>query len=179
MTYEQLYDQLAPSFAQLGIALRGPEESHDFLAVTDMIAFGLVANWMLRLVEAADTQAEAVLSGLGPVGQRLREQIEQNYDTWLMQVVVEQRQPTLLQEVIRLGINGTAWVQWQAEAARLRINESFLDECVQTVVKITWFELTEADQLEEYLATLSIQRLVERVQETLQRQACELGIAML
>lgn len=179
MTYEQLYATLAPHCESLGMEMRGPEEAFEFLTVTDMVAFGLVANWLLRLLEAADDDARTVLERLGPVGARIAAQIERDYDTWLMQLLVEENEPALLREAIRLGINGTSWAQWQGDAARLRMNESFLDECVQTIVKTTWFELAEADEVETYLGTLTPMRLLSRVHDTIARQAHDLGIPVL
>jgi hypothetical protein len=179
MSEEELYASLAPAFAELGVPLPEPDQAHDFLALTDMMAFGLVANWLLRLLEAADLQAGQVLRRLGRIGQRLREQIESRYRVWLLQIALEEGEPAFLRELIRLGINGMAWAHWQAEAARLRIDESFLDECVQTLVKFTWFELAESDATTDYLATLTPLLLVQRLQTTLQRQAQELGITLL
>ena len=179
MTDDELYASLAPTFAELGVPLPDPDQARDFLALTDMMAFGLVANWLLRLLEAAELQAGQVLRRLGRIGQRLREQIESRYRIWLMQIALEEGETVFLREVICLGLNGMAWAHWQAEAARLRLDESFLDECVQTLVKFTWFELAESDATADYLARLTPVRLVQSLQATLQRQAQHWGIALL
>jgi hypothetical protein len=179
MIQDRLYAHLAPVFESYGMELRDPERSFEFLVVTDMVAFGLVANWMLRLLDAAEDDAHIVLDRLGPVAARIAHQIEHGYDTWLMQLLVEENEPALLRQVIRLGINGTSWSQWQAESARLRMSESFLDECVHSMVKTTWFELAEGSDIEAYLETLTMSRLVATLHDTITRQAGDLGIPIL
>jgi hypothetical protein len=179
MSYERLYAAVAPVFESYGMEMAGPEESYDFLTVTDMIAFGLVANWFLRLLDAAEDEARAVIHRLGPFGGRLAEQIERGYDTWLMQTLHDLDDVPLLREVIRLGINGTSWAQWQSEAAKVPMTEAFLDECVQTMVKTTWFEVAEGCDIEAYLQTITPARMIGSLHETIGRQARELGIPVL
>ncbi|MGL4554050.1 MAG: hypothetical protein ACRC33_23050 [Gemmataceae bacterium] len=179
MSYETLYAAVAPVFESYGMEMAGPEESHDFLTVTDMVAFGLVANWFLRLLDAAEDDARAVIHRLGPFGGRLAEQIERGYDTWLMETAYEVRDGELLGEVIRLGINGTSWAQWQAEAAKVPMTEAFLDECVQSMVKTTWFEVAEGCDVEVYLEEITPARMLGSLHETIGRQARELGIPVL
>jgi hypothetical protein len=179
MSYERLYAAVAPVFESYGMEMAGPDESYDFLTVTDMIAFGLVANWFLRLLDAAEGDAKAVVRRLGPFGGRLADQIERGYDTWLMQTLHDLKEGALLGEVIRLGINGTSWAQWQSEAAKVPMTEAFLDECVQTMVKTTWFEVAEGSDIEAYLKTITPARMIASLHETIGRQARELGIPVL
>lgn len=179
MSYETLYAAVAPVFESYGMEMTGPEESYDFLTVTDMVAFGLVANWLLRLLDAAEDDARAVLRRLGPFGAALARQIEAKYDTWIMQTLYDLDERDLLREVIRLGINGTSWAAWQAEAAQITMTEAFLDECVQTMVKMTWFEVAEEAIIEDYLKNITVQRMLEALHETISRHAQDLGIPVL
>lgn len=179
MSYETLHAAVKPVFESYGMELGGPEESEDFLTITDMVAFGLVANWFLRLLDTAEDDAPAVVERLGSFGRRLSDQIEGGYDTWLMQTMHELREPALLREVIRLGINGTSWAQWQAEQAKHPMTEAFLDDCVQTMVKRAWFRLSEEGDPDEYLATITPARMIGSLHDALQEDAAGFGIPVL
>lgn len=179
MSYERLYAAVAPVFESYGMDMAGPEESYDFLTVTDMVAFGLVANWFLRLLDAAEDDARSVIRRLGPFGERLAEQIERGYDTWIMETAWRIDDPDLLAEVIRLGINGTSWAQWQAEAAKVTMTEAFLDECVQAMVKTAWFELAEGSDVGDYLRRITPGRMIGSLHGTITAQAHDLGIPVL
>jgi hypothetical protein len=157
----------------------GPDEAAEYLSVTDMVAFGLVANWMLRLLDDAEDDAPFVLERLGPFGMSVFGQIESGYKTWLIDSVYKLRDPALLREVVRLGISATAWAQWQAEEAGLAVTREFLDECVQAVVKLAWFKLAEEGDPEAYRAALTPGALIESLHEAMREQGAELGIPVL
>lgn len=179
MSYETLHAAVAPLYQSFGMDVGGPDEAADYLAVTDMVAFGLVANWTLRLLDEAEDNAPHVLERLGAFGHRVFEQIEAGYTCWLIQAVHSLGEPALLREVVRLGISATSWSQWQAEQAKLPVSQEFLDECVQTVVKLAWFKLSEEGDPDAYLAELTPASLVESLHAAMREQGAELGIPVL
>jgi hypothetical protein len=179
MSYKVLHAAVAPLYQSFGMDIGGPEEAADYLAVTDMVAFGLVANWTLRLLDEAEDEAPLVLERLGQFGQRVFEQIEAGYKSWLIQMVHGLDDAELLREVVRLGISATSWSQWQAEQANIPVTQEFLDECVQTVVKLAWFKLSEEGDPAAYLEGLTPGKLVESLHCAMREQGAELGIPVL
>ena len=179
MSYESLHAAVVPVFGAFGMDIGGPEEALDQLAVTDMVAFGLLANWMLRLLDAAEGGSKAALARLGPFGQKMRRQIERGYKKWVMEIVHGLRDAALLREVVRLGVSAMSWAQWQAEQAAVPMSQEFLDESVQDIVKQAWFALSEEGDPDEYLASLTPARLVESLHAAMREQAAGLGIPVL
>jgi hypothetical protein len=178
-SYLKLHAAVAPMYASFGMDVGGPDEAADYLAVTDMVAFGLVANWLLRLLDEADEESHEVLARLGPVGSEVFDQIEAGYTAWLIETIHRLGDHGLLKEVVRLGISAMSWAQWQAEEASLSVTRELLDECVQDVVKLAWFRLAEAEKVEEYLASLTPAKLVQPLHEAMREQGAELGIPVL
>ena len=179
MRYEKLHAAVLPAFGAFGMDIGGPEEALDQLAVTDMVAFGLLANWMLRLLDAAEGGSRAVLARLGTFGQQMRRQIERGYKKWVMEIVFDTGDKELLREVVRLGVSAMSWSQWQAEQASIPMTQEFLDDCVQDIVKQTWFALSEDGEPDEYLESLTPARLVESLHVAMRSQAAGLGIPVL
>ncbi len=178
-SYHTLHAAVAPVYSSFGMDIGAAEEAGDYLAITDMVAFGLVANWMLRLLDEADDEAPEVLARLGPFGSAVFGEIEAGYKRWLIQSVHELDEPGLLSEVVRLGISATSWSQWQAEEAGIPVTQEFLDDCVQTVVKLAWFKLAEEGDPEAYLAGVTPGRLIGSLHEAMREQGAELGIPVL
>jgi hypothetical protein len=177
--YSTLHAAVAPLYSSFGMDIGAPEEAGDYLAITDMVAFGLVANWLLRLLDESDDEAPDVLARLGPFGSVVFGEIEAGYKKWLIQSIHALDEPVLLREVVRLGISATSWSQWQAEEAGLPVTQEFLDDCVQTVVKMAWFKLTEEGDPAAYLAAVTPARLIESLHEAMREQGSELGIPVL
>jgi hypothetical protein len=179
MSYETLYAAVAPVFESYGMEMTGPEESYDFLTVTDMVAFGLVATGCCVCLTLRRTTLAAVLRRLGPFGagpgpadrSEIRHLDHAN--------PLRSRRKGSSPRGYSSGINGTSWAAWQAEAAQITMTEAFLDECVQTMVKMTWFEVAEEAIIEDYLKNITVQRMLEALHETISRQAQDLGIPVL
>jgi len=178
-SYRTLHAAVAPLYSSFGMDVGGPAEAADYLAVTDMVAFGLVANWTLRLLDESGDDAPDVLERLGAFGSCVFEQIEGGYKTWLIESVHGLKEPGLLREVVRLGISATSWSQWQAEEAGLPVTQDFLEECVQSVVKLAWFKLAEEGDPEAYLARVTPGGLIESLHEAMREQGADLGIPVL
>lgn len=173
---DEIRRTITAQLASLGVDVGDPARTDLLIALVDSCAYELMALWYVTLRDHAEPEGEAQLqAALGEIGRELERQANSGYDRSILFTAHGVGGDRLVEQVTRLGLYGIKYADHQADRAGQPVDRAFMSVENRALVKQTAYSV---ENLEEYLASLTLDEFLDSLIGEIRRQAVIADIAL-